>query len=145
MEAPWGDEILLLIFQNLCQHFVTLLKASNGIHNLMVCCVISGFVQLVSQLCQFLGMGGIMADHILHQCHQFFHRGMGVVMCVTVLMQMIVVMGVLVRMGMFVLVLVGVSMTVMGMLVGMGMGMLVVMVATGDMIVINVILKSMTA
>ena len=31
------------------------------------------FLQLISQLCQFLGMGIIVTDHKLHQCDQFLH------------------------------------------------------------------------
>lgn len=101
-KPPLGDEILFLLFQNFCQHFVALLKAGNGIHNLMVSCVASGFVQLHGQFRQLLGMGGIVAYHIFHQCNQFIHRGMGVIMFVTVLMQVIVAVRMLMGVGMFV-------------------------------------------
>ena len=47
-------------------------------------------------------------------------------------------MRMLVGVGVFVLMFVGVSMTVVGMLMGMCVGVLVVMLATGDMIVIDV-------
>ena len=79
----------------------------------MLSCVISGDLQLASQLCQFLCVGGIMTNHILHQRNQFFHRCMGMVMGMTMLMQMLVA-------------------------VGMGIGMLVVMLATSDMVMVNV-------
>ena len=74
VQAPLGDEILLLIVQNLCQDFVTLLKAGNRIHNLMVCCVISGLIQLASQ---------------------FFHRCMVMIMGMAVFMQMLMIVGML--------------------------------------------------
>ena len=133
---PLGDEILFLLFQNFCRHFVALLKAGNGIHNFMVSCVASGFVQLHGQFRQLLGMGGILAYHIFHQCNQFIHRGMGVIMFVTVLMQVIVAVRMLMGVGMFVVMFM--SVTVVGVLVRMCVGVLVVMFATGDMVVIDV-------
>ena len=60
------------------------------------------------------------------------------IMFMTVLMQMIVVVRMLVGVGMFVLVFMGVDMTVVGVLVRMNMGVLVIMLATGDMVVIDV-------
>ena len=125
---------MLLLLQNFCQHFVALLKAGNGIHNLMVSCVASGFVQLHGQFRQFLGMGGIVAHHIFHQRNQFVHRGMGVIMLVTVLMQVIVAVRMLMGVGMFVVMFMSVSVTVVGMCVGV----LVVMLSTGDVVVIDV-------
>lgn len=136
MEAPLGDEILFLLFQNFCQHFVALLKAGNGIHNLMVSCVASGFVQLHGQFRQLLGMGGIVAYHIFHQCNQFIHRRVAVMVLVTMLMQMIVAVRMLMGVGMFVVMFM--SVTVVGVLVRMCVGVLVVMFATGDMVVIDV-------
>ena len=104
VEAPLGDEILFLFFQNFCQHFVALLKVGNGIHNLMVSCVASGFVQLHGQFRQLLGMGSIVAHHIFHQRNQFVHRRMGMIMFMTVLMQVIVAVRMLMGVGMFVVV-----------------------------------------
>ena len=112
--------------------------------------MVAGLIQLNRQICQLLGMGGIVTGHILHQRHQLFHGGMltlrstacaaaGTVMAVAMVvivvmgmamvMQMRMVMGMLVgmfvRMGM----LVGMGDTVMGVLVGMFMGMLMGMAA----------------
>ena len=116
VQAPLGDEILFLLFQNFRQHFVALLKAGNGIHNLMVSCVASGFIQLHSQISQLLGMGSVVIYHILHQRHQLLHGGVlalagaavamtlaavAVVMGVTLAVKMLVVMG----MGVFMLIM----------------------------------------
>ena len=63
---------------------------------------------------------------------------MGMVMGMAVFMQMLMIVGVFMRMGVLVIMLVGMRMTIVGMLVGVGMGMLVVVLATGNVIVINV-------
>ena len=85
-------------------------------------------------------MGGIVADHVLHQRHQLLHgrvfagagagravltavMGVGMLRAVGVIVGMFVVVGMLMGMG------VGVGNAVMGMLVGMGVLMLVVMAA----------------
>lgn len=138
VEAPLGDEILFLLFQNFYQHFVAILKAGNGIHNLMVSCVASGFVQLHGQFRQLFGMSSVVAYHIFHQCNQFIHRRVAVMVLVTMLMQMIVAVRMLMGVGMFVVMFMSVGVAVVGMLVRMCVGVLVVMFATGDMVVINV-------
>ena len=63
---------------------------------------------------------------------------MGMVMGVTVLMQMIMLMGMDMIVGMGMIVLVGMGNTVMGMLVGMGMVMFMVVAAAGDVVVMDV-------
>ena len=104
--------LLLLLLQNFCQHFISLLEAGNCIHDLMIGSVASGFVQLHSQIRQFLGMGSIVTHHILHQSHQFVHGRMGMVVSLTVFVEVIVVMGMLMGVGVFVMVFVGVGMAV---------------------------------
>ena len=86
-----------MFFQNFCQYLVAFFKAGNGIHNLMVRRMASGLIQLHSQVSQFLGMGSIVTNHILHQRNQFFHRGVGMVMGMAVLVQMIVTVRMLMR------------------------------------------------
>ena len=109
--------------------------------------------QLYSQISQFLGMSGIVTDHILHQRHQFFHGGvlagstaaaaaafaavgvlmmvmpvvMIVMMMVVMVMQMLMAVGMLMVMGVGVNMLVGMGMTIVCMLMGMSMVVIVMM------------------
>ena len=83
----------------------------------MICHMAASFIQLVSQFCQFLCMGSIMTGHIFHQCQQFVHGSVAVMMLVAVLMQMIMGMRMFMRMGMLMVVCMGMGMTVMGMFV----------------------------
>ena len=113
----------------------------------------AGLLQLHSQISQFLGMGGVVTDHVLHQSHQFFQgrvltggaaaaaatgAAMGmlvvvmvmvmiVMMVVIMVMEMIVGMGMFMVMGMGMNMLVRMGMTVMSMLMGMGMIVIVMM------------------
>ena len=117
---------------------VTLFKVRNCCHDLLISAVAAGLLQLDGQVRQFLGVGRIMADHILHQCQQLLHGSMltaplaaaaaaatimGVVMIMSVLMEVIVVMGMGMIMAVAMGMLVGMSLAVMGVLVGMGVGM----------------------
>ena len=119
---------------------------------MLISSMVTGFVQLCGQICQFLGMGSIVTCHILHQCLQFVHRGMlalgSAIMAVTAA---VMAVGMLCAFGMEMLVVVGMNMVMlmgmgMGVAVGnavvgvlVGMGMLVVMDMTaGYMVVMNV-------
>ena len=105
--------------------------------------------QLLCQLRQLVGVGGVVVYHILHQSHQFLHGGVltlggaaaaltAAVMAVVMVMTLTVEMVVAVRMGVLMVVnmVVGVGMghTVMGVLMGMLMAMVVGMT---HMIVMN--------
>ena len=130
--------LLAQFLQHFSQHIVALIEAGNCIHNLVVRSVATSLIQLYSQISQFLGMGSIVANHVLHQRQELVHRGVAVMMLVTMLMQMIVVVGMLVRMSVLMMMLVGMGMTVVGVLMGMCVGMLMAVFATADMIVIDV-------
>ena len=69
----------LLLFhgsQHHAQTHVALLKVGHGSHDLFVSGIAAELLQLGSQISQFLGMGSVVANHILHQSHQLFHGGM---------------------------------------------------------------------
>ena len=136
------------------QAHIALFEIGHSRHDLLIGHAVAGLLQLDSQIRQFLGMGGIVTGHILHQRHQFFHGGMlaatsaagaltaavvGMGMLRTLGVEVVVVMGMLVGMLMGMGMLMAVGHTVMGVLVGMGMGMLVVMIVmmTADMIVMQ--------
>ena len=136
--------------QNHAQAHIALLKVGHGGHDLLVSGVAAGLLQLHCQIRQFLGMGGIVAHHVLHQSHQLFHGGMlallaagaalvaalvGMGVLGAMVMEMIMGVGMRMIVGMGMGMLVGVSNTVVGVL--MGMGMLVVMGMTADMIVMQ--------
>ena len=66
--------------------------------------MVAQFLQLLGQIRQFSGMGAVVAHHIAHQRHQFFHRrmlalgstalagaGAAVVMVVVVMIMMVVI------------------------------------------------------
>ena len=58
------------------QTHIALLKVGHSGHDLLVSGVVPGLVKLNGQVRQLLGMGGVMAYHILHQGLQLFHGGM---------------------------------------------------------------------
>ena len=113
----------------------------------MICHVAANFIQLVSQICQFLGMGSIVTGHILHQCQQLIHGSVAMMMLMAMLMQVIMgvrmfmrmgmLMRMFMRMGMLMMMCMGMGMTIVGMFVGMLvlMGMAMVMVLMEMMIV----------
>ena len=117
--------------------------------------MIAGLLQLGGKLRQLLGVGGVVAHHVLHEGHQLLHGGvLAVGFAAAAVLIAVVAVGVLalvgMGMGMHRAIVVGVGMLVgMGMDVGalmgvgvgvnravsMGMGMLVG--TAGDMIVIQ--------
>ena len=135
------------------QAHIALLKIGHGCHDLLVSSVGASLLQLDGQVSQFLGMGSIVAHHVLHQSHQFLHGGMLaggtaaaaatgtamgvfvvmmimvmiVMMVVTVVVKMLVGVGMFMVMGMSMNMLVRMGMTVMSMLMGMGMIVIVMM------------------
>ena len=153
------------------QTHVALFKIGYCSHNLLVSHVAAGLFQLNCQICQFLGVGGVVTDHILHQCQQFFQGRMlmgsatlttmaalviVVMMIALMIVMMTALMGVGVCVALAVQMVVGVGMLVvmlMAMCMGMGMGdtvmgvlmgvgMLVVVAMTTDMIVVDMHRKS---
>ena len=126
------------------QAHIALFKIRNRCHHLLVSGVGADLLQLCGQVSQFLGMGGIVTDHVLHQSHQFFHgsvlagsaavaaaafaaMAVVMVMVVIVVMEMIVGVGMFMVMGMSMNMFVRMGMTVMSMLMGMGMVVIVMM------------------
>jgi len=127
--------------------------------------MVTGLLQLSSQICQFLGVGSVVTGHVLHQRHQLFHGGMlastgaagagtGAAMLVavlmmvvlvavimgvgvTMLMQMLMGMGMAVGMLMLVGMFVGMGHTVMGVLMGMLVGMGMGVIAAGAMVMFD--------
>ena len=123
--------------QNFREHVVALFKAGNCIHDLVICHMAASLIQLVSQICQFLGMGSIVTGHILHQCQQLIHGSVAMMMLMAMLMQVIMGVRMFMRMGMLMMMCMGMGMTIVGMFVGMLvlMGMAMVMVLMEMMIV----------
>ena len=133
------------------QAHVALLEIGNSGHDLLVSHVAAGLVQLHSQLSQLVGVGGVVAHHVLHQSQQLVHGSVlalgaaavavAAAAVVMVMMVMIVVMmmlvAMIVQMVMGVAVLMGMGVAVVGVLVGVGMGMLVIVAAAADMIFVN--------
>ena len=72
--------------QNFCQHTVTLIEAGNSIHDLVIGSMAAGFIQLHRQIGQFLGVGSIVSNHVLHQSQQLVHGCVAVVVLMTMLM-----------------------------------------------------------
>lgn len=124
---------------------IALLIVADSGHDLLVSHRIACLLQLLGQSGQFVGMGGIVVCHILHQRHQLLHGGVLVVAAATavtaalvvvaVLMAVAVVVAMLVAVTIAMAVVMGMTLTVqmivlvgmlmvmrMGMLVGMGMG-----------------------
>ena len=120
--------------QNSCQDSIAFVELSNSGHDLVVSYFATCVSQLVSQIGQFLSMGGIVTGHILHQRQQLLQRSVGmfmivmVVMLVTMLMEVVMIMGMCVVMAMGMVMLMAVGMTVMGMLVVVNMVMLMFVV-----------------
>ena len=134
--------------QDGAQAQVALFKIGDRQHDLLVGSLVAHIAQLLCQLSQLIGVGGIVIDHVLHQGDQLFLGGMlaaaaagcaggsiavmGVVVIAMVMIMVMVVavvlMGVVMVMGM------GMGMTVMGvfvivmMVMLMGMSMVVMMV-----------------
>ena len=149
--------------QHHAQTHIALFKVGNSSHDLLVSRGTTCLLQLNGQICQLLGMGGIVADHILHEGYQLIHGGvlalgcaattaataivavvvMVMIMGVVVAMQMVMLMGMGVVMLMSMDMVMGVCVTVMGMLVRMGMLMgMIVAAAAAVMIVVMMFVHS---
>ncbi len=91
---------LLQGVQDDAQAHVALFKIGHGGHDLLVGGVVSGDLKLLGKLGQLVGVGGVVADHVLHQRHQLLHGGVlalagagaAVRMAVLVLMVVMVVL-----------------------------------------------------
>ena len=109
-------------------------------------------LQLDGQIGQFAGVGGVVADHVLHQSQQLVHGGvlalgtaaaavaaavMGMAVGVAVVVQVIVGVGMHMVMAVCMAVLVGMGVAVMGVLMGMSVGMLMIVAAAAEMIFVN--------
>ena len=116
--------------KNCCQDGIAFVKLSNSGHDLVVSGITACVSQLVGQIGQFLGMGSIVAGHVLHQRQELIQRRMGmfmfmlmvmmmVMMLMAVFMEMIMGMRMLVAMGVCMGMLMGMGMAVVGMLMGM--------------------------
>ena len=123
--------------QNCRKGGVARVKAGYRIHDLMIGSMVSRFIQLAGKLCQLLGVGGIVAHHVLHQSNQLLHGGVAMVVSTLRTVQMLMGMGMLVIVGMRVIMGMGVGMAVVSMLVGVGVGMLMGMSTTADVVVIQ--------
>lgn len=82
--------------QNCRKGGVARVKAGYRIHDLMIGSMVSRFIQLAGKLCQLLGVGGIVAHHVLHQSNQLLHGGVTVIVAVLCAVELVMV----VRMGM---------------------------------------------
>lgn len=138
--------LLVQLFQHICQNLIALLELCNGGHDIFIGTLLASIFQLLCQVSQFGGMGGVVVDHVVHQRTQLCERCatvfmvvmmvmamlMGMVM-VLVVMVVVVTMQMLMGMGMFMVVrvtvfmLVAVRLAIMGMLVGMAVDMLMAM------------------
>ncbi len=133
---------LVQLFQHICQNLITLLEFCYGGHDIFIGTILASVLQLLCQISQLGGMGGVVVDHVVHQRTQLCERCatvlvvvMMVVMAMPVLMVMVVVvtmqvvmgMGMFMVVGMTVVMLMAVRMTVVGMLVGVAVGMLMAM------------------
>ena len=104
---------------------IALLIKSNRIKQLVVGIMVTCLIQLFCQICQFVGMGSVMALHVGDQRDQLLHGCMAVLVGAALLMQMLMRMGMLVVMGVTVSMAVNVLYTIMGMSMGVLMGVLV--------------------
>ena len=145
--------------QDNAQTHIALLKVGNSSHDLLVSGVAAGFLQLDSQVSQFLGMSGIVADHVLHQRNQLLQRGVlavtataaaaaAAIVVMVMMMVMLVVMAVQMLMVMMVMamvvvvvmcVVVAVGMTVVGMLMGVMMLVAVLVAAAAAIMVVMMV------
>jgi F0F1-type ATP synthase assembly protein I len=105
--------------QNGGQTKVTLLELGDSAENLLCGKGIAQLSQLLGQLCQLLGMGHVVLDHIVHEGNGLLHGVAGsaaaTALLVTVMVVMLVVM---------------IMMMLMAMVVGMLVGMLMVVAVT---------------
>ena len=130
--------------QNGGQAHIALFEIGNSGHDLLIGGVAAGLLQLNGQVGQLLGMGGVVAHHVLHQSNQLLHGGVlalalaaaaaagtavGMGVLVALVMEMLVGVGMCVIVVMLMGMLVGVGNTVMGVLMGMGVAVLVVVSA----------------
>ena len=132
--------LITQFLQNFCQLGVALVKACDGIHDLVIGHMIVCLIQLYCQICQFLGMGCIVAHHVLHQSQQFIHGSVAVMMLVAMFMQMIMRMGMRMVMGMGMIVGVSMGVSIVGMFMGMCVGVLMrmlVAMSAANMIVVD--------
>lgn len=126
--------------QHRAQPQVALFKVGHRRHHLLVSHMAAGLLQLDRQVRQLLGVGGVVAHHILHQRQQLLHGGVGagglapgaaggalvaVLMGLAVGVEMVMVMGMGMLMAVDMGMLVAVGHPVVGVLVGMGMTMVV--------------------
>ena len=146
--SSFGDS-LCQILQHIRKDLVALVELLNGSHYLVKRTVLAGILELLRQIGKFVGMSGIMIDHVVHQRAQLRNGCAAVLMLmmmvmtvvvvmvvimvmvvmvmmvlVTMLMQMVMGMRMLMIVRMTVIVLMGVGMTVVSVLVGMAVGML---------------------
>ena len=120
--------------QHGAQTHVALLKVGNSGHDLLKGCPVAGFSQLLGQLSQLVGVGGVVIDHVLHQRSQLFHGGVLlvavalalVVVIVAVTAAFVTVVMVMAMTLAFVTVVMGAVFT-MQMVMGVGMLMIVAM------------------
>ena len=127
-----GDFLVVLEGgENSTQMLISLLIKSNGIEKLVVCFVVACLIQLLCQVCQLIGVSGVMALHIGDQSDQLLHGSVAVLVRMVMGMMMVVAMAMSMSMGMLVaaavLMLVSTS-GIVQMLVRMGM--LMVMAVT---------------
>ena len=138
--------------QNGRQTHIALFEIGNSGHDLLIGSVAAGLFQLDGQICQFPGMGGIVAGHVLHQSQQLLHGGMlalraagsaaaltamGMGVGMVLAMEMVMGMGMLVIVGMGMAMLMGVRYAIVGVLMGVGMSMLMVMMVMMSVFVID--------
>ena len=146
---------LLQAVQHDGQAHVALLEVGHGGHDLLVSGVAACLLQLACQISKLTGVGGVVADHVLHQSQQLVHGSvlavgaaavavaaavmvmMVVMMVMAVIVQVVVGVGMLVIVAVGVAVIVGVGVAVMGVLVGMGMSMLMIVAAAAEMIFVD--------
>lgn len=142
---------------------VAFFKAADGIHDFGTGVLFTDLANFFGQAFQFVGMGGIVVQHVADQRQKFILGrdivavGMHMIVAVAMLMGVFMVMNVLMGMGvgMFMLMVVVMAVTVivvcavgMGMNVGMlmyvraGMGMIVVTVVHGKCLLVCCMAKA---
>ena len=129
---------------------VAVLELMDGVHDEIISLGFADGVQLLGKRGQLVGVGSVVADHVLHQRNQLLLggrgrmavvMGVGMVVVVQMLVVMIVVMSVRMLMRMVVMMLMNVLVLVgMGVrsAVSMSMGMLMV-VGVGMLVIVNVV------
>lgn len=101
------------------QAHIALFEIGHGSHDLLIGHMVADFLQLICQIGQLLGVGGVVTDHVFHQRHQLFHGGV-----LTLGGAAVAVTAAVVIVGMVVVMMV---MMIVRMLVGVIMGMIVMM------------------